>query len=265
MKKKTAILLAAVMLCTLAACGSSGNSADETAADAPPESTAAESEPAAEDEPAAVETPAEPAEEAAWEVTYQNARTYVNSIGTTWVQSIVEITNIGSKDLYLSAGAYDLEDADGSLVTARTMVSEYPNVLAPGEKGYMYEETTLDEYSGDGELTILPRPDVKEATVDLIRYDVSEVSVADGGYGDVSVTGRVENTTDEAGSMVYVTAFFYDANGVPIGSAFTILTEELPAGGKIGFKLSGFALPDDVTADVIADTVVYAYPLQMQF
>lgn len=266
MKKKAAFFLVALMLCTLAACGSSGDDTSDTAADTQPESTTTENEPAPEAESVQEETPAEPADEAAWEITYQNAKTYVNSIGTTWVQSIVEITNTGSTNLYLGSGAYDLEDADGNLVAARTMVSEYPGVLAPGEKGYMYEEATLDEYSGEGELTILPRPDVKEAAVDLIRYDVSEVSVADSSYGDVNVTGRVENTTDEtADGMVYVTAFFYDANGVPIGTAFTILTEELPAGSKIGFKLSGFALPDDVTADAIADTVVYAYPMQLQF
>lgn len=265
MKKAVSILLAAMMLCTLAACGGSA-STDSGPAGTQPEAAAPETE-QPEAEPAPQE-PAEPqpAEGAAWECTYQNARTYTNSIGATWVQAIVEITNTGSKNLYLSSGAYDLEDADGDLVAAQTLVSEYPSVLAPGEKGYMYEETTLDEYSGDGELSILPRPDVKEATVDLVRYETSEISVSNDTFGGIKVTGRVENTTAEtADGMVYIVAFFYDANGVPVGSAFTILTEELAAGAKIGFEFTGFSLPDDVTADTVADTVVYAYPLQYQF
>lgn len=267
MKKAVSILLAAMILCALAACGGSSSSAGSSA-DTQPEAAAPEAE-QPEAEPAPQE-PAEPqpAEEAAWECTYQNARTYSNVIGTTCVQSIVEITNTGSKNLYLNSGAYDLEDADGNLVAARTMVSEFPSVLAPGEKGYMYEAMTLDDYSGDGELTILPRPDVQEATVDLVRFAVSDISVSDetqGTYSGIKVTGHIENTTAEmAGGMIFIVAFFYDANGVPVGSASNILTEELAAGEKIGFELNGFTMPDDVTADTVADTVVYAYPYQYQ-
>lgn len=168
--------------------------------------------------------------------------------------------------MYLSSGAYDLEDSSGALVKAQTMVSTFPTVLAPGEKGYMYEETTLDEYEGDGELTILPRPDVKAATVDLVRYNVSELKVSNDAFGGVKVSGRIENQTSEkTDGMVYIVAFFYDESGTPIGSAFTILTETIDAGAKIGFELSGFSLPDDVTSDSVSDTVVYAYPLQYQF
>ena len=201
-----------------------------------------------------------------YEITYSNARVYTDSIGTKWVQSIVEITNTGNDNLYLNSGSYDLEDSNGSLVAAQTMVSAFPDVLAPGEKGYMYEETTLDDYDGDGELTILPRPDVKKATVDLVRYNISDLKVSNDKYSGVKVSGRIENQTSEAtDGMVYIVAFFYDANGTPIGSAFTILMEDIDAGAKIGFDFSGFSLPDDVTADTISDTIVYAYPLQYQF
>lgn len=204
-------------------------------------------------------------DKSAYEITYQNARTWVDSIGTTWVQVIVEISNTGSKNLYLGSGAYDLEDENGALVASKTMVSAFPSVLAPGEKGYMYEETTLDNFGG-GALTVLPRPDVSEAKVDLVRYALSDISISNGQYGGVSVLGRIENTTSEdTDGMVYISGFFYDANGTPIGSAFTILTDTIAAGDKIGFELSGFSLPDDVTVDIIADSIFYAYPLQYQF
>lgn len=207
-------------------------------------------------------------DEVKYEITYSNVRVYKNSIGTTWVQSIVEITNTGNSNLYLSTGAYDLEDYSGSLVKAQTLVSTFPNVLAPGEKGYMYDETTLDEdeYDGDGELTILPRPDVRKAKVDLVRYNISELKISDDKFGGVKVSGRIENQTSEkTDGMVYIVAFFYDESGNPIGSAFTILTEEIDSGAKIGLELSGFSLPDDVTSASVSDTVVYAYPLQYQF
>lgn len=271
-RKLLALLLCAVLIVSIAACGSTGdndgnsNNKHDDSTDQQTQQTDGKS-PEETNGPETNNDETEPPESKgpAYEITYQNAKVWTNSIGTTWVQTIVEITNTGSTNLYLSSGAYDLEDANGALVTSQSMVSTYPSVLAPGEKGYMYDETTLDDYSGDGNLKILPRPDVEEATVDLIRYNVTDLSVSNDEYFGVNVKGRVENTTEKSENMVYIVAFFYDASGIPIGSVFTILSEDLDAGAKIGFEMSGFSLPDDVTADVIADSIVYAYPTQFQF
>lgn len=262
MKKKIlSILTAVVLLAAMAACSGGGS---ESRSSKESQSSSSQ-QPQSSDSSKSQEAPTE-SKDAAYEITYQNSRTYTNSIGTTWVQTIVEITNTGDSNLYLSSGAYDLEDTAGSLVASKKMVSEYPSVLAPGEKGYMYDETILDDYTGDGNLTVLPRPDVEKAKVELIRYNVSDVSVSDDTYGGLKVMGRIENQTSETeDSMIYIVAFFYDEADVPIGSAFTILTEDLAAGDKIGFELNGLSLPDDVTSDAVAKTVVYAYPMQMQF
>lgn len=77
----------------------------------------------------------------AYEVTMQRATTWVIGTGSRWVQVIAAIENTGSASLCLSGGAYDLEDA-------------------PGETGYLYETTLLDE-PVEGELTLLARPDAK--------------------------------------------------------------------------------------------------------
>lgn len=197
-------------------------------------------------------------------ISYQSAKVWKSSIGSQRLQTIVEIVNIGTENLYLSNGAYDLEDSDGKLVKSRQYVSAYPDVIAPGERGYMYEETSLDDYSGGGDLTVVPRPDVREARVALIRYDVTDISVSDGGYRGAKVMGRVENTTDKADDFIYVVAVFYDESGAPIGLDFTILMETLEAGAKVGFEMSG-SLPGDVGYGDIAGVAVYAYPSQTQF
>lgn len=257
MKKATVFLLALVMALSLCACGGADDAPPSQPADAaPPESV----------EPAGTEPTAEPPAESgpSYEITDSRARTWTNSIGTVWVQTIVEITNTGSTNLYLASGAYDLEAADGSLVASQTLVSTYPDVLAPGEKGYMYEETTLDA-PVDGELKVLPRPDIKEATIELIRFPVTDIALSDESYGGIKLMGRVENTSSELQNMVYVTAFLYDADNACIGSVFTILSEDIAAGSKIGFEMTGFSLPDDVTSAAVASYTVYAYPLQFQF
>lgn len=255
MKKLVTLVLVLVLVLSLSACGSSetGASLDSTA-------SIVEEQP----ETDTTDSTNEPVASTNYEITDIRARTWTNSIGSVWVQTIVEITNTGSTNLYLSSGSYDLEDASGSLVASQTMVSAYPDVLAPGEKGYMYEETTLDK-AVDGELTVLPREDVEEATVDLIRFPVTEAEISDDTYGGIKMMGRVENTSAEEQSLVYIVAFLYDSNGSCIGQVFTILTEELAAGDKIGFEMSGFSLPDDITSEAISDYVIYAYPMQYQF
>ncbi len=201
---------------------------------------------------------------ASYEITDCRARTWTNSIGSVCVQTIVEIANTGSTNLYLSSGSYDLENDIGELIDCRSMVSTFPNVIAPGEKGYMYEETTLDE-AVDGELTVLPHVDVKRATVDLIRFPVTDVKISNNSYGKVKMLGRVENTSNTEQHLVYVVAFLYDSNGSCIGQLSTILTERLSVGDKIGFEMSGFSLPNDITTESISNYIIYAYPLQYQF
>lgn len=248
-------LSAALLLLSLTACTVSEGGAESQTPSKP--GTATENTP----EPAPESTP----EPKAYEVTYTSAKAYTNSIGTTWVQVIAEIENTGTADLYLSAGSYDLEDANGKLIASSSMTSTYPQVISPGEKAYMYEETTLDN-AVDGELTVLPRPDVKKAKVENIRFNVTDVEISDQTYGGLKAIGRIENTSSEtADGMTYVVFILKDANGTPIGQVFTIIMEDLAPGDKIGFEATALSLPDNVTADTVASYDVLAYPMQMQF
>ena len=259
MRKLWTILLAGLLVCMLAACdaGETGGSAGVSAT--APESSTAEAAPTEEPTPEPTTAPAE-----AHEITYNNTIVWTNSIGSLWEQTIIEITNTGSENLYLSSGSYDLEDESGTLVASRSLVSAFPDVIAPGEKGYMYEATTLDE-APSGSLVAVPRESVKKATVDLIRYETSDIQISDTGYGNIKILGRVENTSEETGSMVYIVAVLYDTDGNPVAVEFTILSDELAPGDKVGFEFQSFSLPDSVTADTIADYTIYVYPMQMQF
>ena len=203
------------------------------------------------------------AEEVASEITYQSARTWTDSIGSTWLQALVEITNTGSVPLYLSNGAYDIEDGNGSLVGSQSYVSIYPDVIDPGETAFLYEETTLDE-PVEG-IQILPRYTADKAKVDNIRFPITDDSLKGSDFGGPIVVGRVENTSEEEQTMVYVVAKYYGADDTPLGLTFTIISEPMAPGAVIGFETSAFSLPDDVTVDTVARYEVVAYPLQMQF
>ena len=257
MKKVITLILATSVVLSMSACGNTNAAPQEKATEVEVATTqivTAETTPI-------VET--EAAEEASYEITDCTTKTWVDSIGSPWIQTIVEISNTGSKNLYLSSGSYDLEDASGSLIASRSMVSAFPNVIAPGEKGYMYEETILDQ-PVEGELKAIPRVKIDEATVELIRYNVTDTKLAAGTYGGIKALGRVENTSSESANSTYVVAFLYNADGKCIGQMFTIITDELAPGDKIGFEMSGMSLPDDVSLETIAEAVYYAYPMQLQ-
>ena len=262
MKKTFTLFLTGILCLGLTGCGSCGSessSADSKEETAAAEDTAAETE-TKEEEPKE-ETKKE---EAAWEVGEASAVTYTDSIGSTWIQIVCPVTNTGTKNLYLSAGTMDLEDQDGHLVDSLNLVSVFPEVLQPGETAYYYEETILDEGAPAG-LRVLPHVKVKEAKVDCIRYEISDVAVSDEQYGGVKVTGRVENTTSEGESFVQIIALLYDADSNLIALPFTYITDELAAGDKIGFSMSSFSVPDSVTASAVDHYEIYAYPQQYQF
>lgn len=191
-------------------------------------------------------------------------RTYKDSIGSKWITVGVPVTNNGTTNLYLPSATIDIEDVSGALVKTLELVSAYPEVIAPGETAYYYEETTVDEELPSAEeLTSILHASIKKATVDLIRFDTSEISVKDSTYYDVEVTGRVENTSQEAESFTYVSATLYDADGKFLAVVFTIIDDELAPGEKIGF--SATSLSSDVSASDVASYDVYAYPQQYQF
>lgn len=260
MKKMLSLSLALLTILALSACGTDApsNSSVSSPADT---SSVSSSAPAG----SASTEPAEAPSSAPYEITYTNFTTYSDSIGTIWGQSIIEITNTGSNDLYLSTGSYDIKDENGSLVATESLVSFYPDVLQPGEKGYMYDENTFDDLSADETYTITPHISVEDASIACVRYDVFDTTLKNDDYNGVTLIGQLTNTTDEDGSMVYVVAVLYDEADTPLGILYTIMTNDVPAGETMGFEASGFSLPPTVSADAIANYTIYAYPLQMQF
>jgi len=168
--------------------------------------------------------------------------------------------------LYLSSGAYDLEDANGALLHSGSMLSVYPQVIEPGEKAYYYEETTLDGVDDAGiEVNFLPRPDVAKAKVDNVRYPVTDVNLTDTDYFGIKATGRVENTSDETETMTKVVVILYNASDEPIGILFTYIMEDLAPGTKVGFEATAMSLPNDIIANSVVRFEAMAYPQQFQF
>ncbi|MBQ6266239.1 MAG: hypothetical protein IJK64_00540 [Clostridia bacterium] len=199
----------------------------------------------------------------AYEIGEGTVKVWKSSIQTPWVSVAIPVKNTGTENLYLSSASVDIEDASGNLVKTLSMVSVYPQILKPGETAYYFNETTAEEALPAEGLKAIPHVSVKKASADCIRYAVSETAVKDSDYYGAKVSGRVENTTDEVGKMVYVVAQLFDANGQLLAQQFTILDNDLQPGEKIGFETSN--LGSNIAAADVASFEVFAFPLQYQF
>ena len=200
-----------------------------------------------------------------YEISYKNVASWINSIGTMRIQVIAEISNTGTIPIYLSTSSYDLEDSNGQIIASKQNISTYPSVIKPGEKGYLYDETSLDNVV-TGLITVVPRINAKKATVPCIRYEASEITISDTAYFGPKMVGRITNSTNEdEDGIIYVVAILYNNNNVPIGVLTDMLYDDFPKGTKMGFEATTLSLPDYVTASSIGNYTIYAYPSQYQF
>ena len=201
-------------------------------------------------------------EQVSYEITYTNLDIYEDSIGSIWVSIISEITNTGTTDLYLSSGSIDLENESKSLVKVLNLVSVYPQIISPGEKGYYYANTTVDNITVNSELTAIVHPDIKRSKSNKISFPVTDVSISDREYGGIQAIGRVENTSDKDESLLYVAVVLFDSDDKPIAVLSTIT--DVKAGNKIGFSATALRLSDDLESSSVKRFVCYAYTFQFQ-
>jgi hypothetical protein len=142
------------------------------------------------------------------------------------------------------------------------MINAYPDYIKPGETAYYYDETTVD-FDTTG-IKVVPHVDVQKTSNEVIRYNISDVSITQDSLSGIKVMGRVENKTSEKGTLVYVAANLFDSNDKLICNCFTILDNDLNVGDKIGFTCSPFAYRNIKPSDV-ARYEIYAYPTQFNF
>lgn len=202
-------------------------------------------------------------EKVEYQITYTNVALDMNSIGTVWVSVIAEVTNTGNTDLYLSSGSFDLEDESGKLVKVISLVSVYPQIISPGEKAYYYDSTTIDNVSENANLSVILQPDIVKSKTDKISFPVTDVEISNREYGGVEAVGRVENTSQEDESMLYIAVILFDSNDKPLLVLFDI--EDVKAGVKKGFNATNLGISDDITTASVSRFVAVAYTYQFQF
>ncbi len=262
MKRFLCLISALCLLFALCACDSASEPTEDSS---DPSSSTAEptTEPTTEPTSEPTTEPSSSAPQSAYEIGMCNAASYRDENGTIWAMGIAEIVNTGDTALFLDYGSFELRDGKDAVVMTAESISAYPQVILPGESGYYFEVVEPDLPETEA-LTLAVTPDVREAEVDCLRYDVTDTLLRNSPYGGLELLGKVENNTDTDGELVCVAAILLDKEGAPLGLLTTILTETLPKGAKTDFSAASFMLPSELTAAQVANLLIFAYPLQEQ-
>ena len=148
-----------------------------------------------------------------------NQETYVAAEGYSLKSYIfAEVENTGDKNIAFNDGLLEILNADGDPTNNETIYRMYPEILAPGEKGYITEYTypsdasTLDDIA-DYSLVVTGKSTKDEAPVRLeaaAEYGVA-VSTWDSETAAVRVT--VTNTTEATLYECNMVFGLYDAEG----------------------------------------------------
>jgi len=203
-----------------------------------------------------------------YEISDTSFEYYTNSIGSIEYYGYVEILNTGNCDIYLDNCTFDIEDNDGHLLQSDSYVSHCPEVISPGEKGYFYNglgSNLIDSgVSFDNGVKLVPQMKLTKATGKPVSYPVSDISVREGDWGDIKITGRVENNTEQDIDYIYINILFYNSEGKLIAITGTSLTD-VGAGNKGSFDTSTAFANENLKLQDIADTVVIAEAMYMQW
>lgn len=250
----TIILIAVFLLASILGINIKGNGKNETS---PQRFEGAETEQITADEES---------EQNLYEILYSSIDIYENSLGDVEYHGIVEIKNTSGANLYLKDAVFDIEDANGKLVASENSISSDPKVIANGEKGYFYNNggTLNENVNPELEYTLKPTIKVLPAEVDLIRYKISDTTLTTSAYGDINITGRITNNSEEDEGLVWIAVILFGEGDTPLAAYGTNITD-LKMGDTRGFEADSMFISDNIDIEQVKRFEVYASPQQYQF
>lgn len=211
------------------------------------------------EEPATVESKSPEEEQASYTIDIIRFDIRQNSYDDSYrYDAIVQVKNTGTENIYLTGTTFDLETQDGKLIQSDDMISMCPDVIKPGETGYLYNQygTEIDPDADIENIKLNPQYLVKTTSDTPAEYDVSDVSFKDDTYG-LKLVGRVTNNTEEDTSYIYINVVYYDQDKNVLGITGTSVTELL-AGRTVSFEVSGMDLPEGLEASDVAFYKIFA-------
>ena len=152
--------------------------------------------------------------------------------------------------------SFDYQDNNGKLLATDQMVHCIPQVLKPGQTGYIYtyyyDLTGIDYNNG-----FVPKLDGDLKWADsFYEIEISDISFKKG-WSDynVEIIGRGTNNTGKNLTWVQVGAVFFDKNDAVLG--FCYGAEDFPDGKTTTFSISGDTMSPEIKASDVDHVQVF--------
>lgn len=197
-----------------------------------------------------------------YEITYQRDWVYRDAMDDPCCYGLVEIENTGNVNLLLNPSTFRFQDPEGEEITTCRLVSSFPKVVAPGEKGYFYAsmaplEADMDE---DTEYEMVPRLKIERTEEPAHNFPVSNVVKQEGDlFAAWRFDGSVKNDRDHDMEYIQVECLIYDGDGKPLAACKTNV-KDVGAGQRKDFSISTLYLKDmELKMEDAEDYQIFAY------
>ena len=196
----------------------------------------------------------EPAKKLTIEKVDSDGTLFKNYSGSVNVSYWMKYKNTSDCDIKLTDTYVDYYDNDGKLIGSDQFVQCIPEVLRPGEEGYIYSyhHNLGSAYKNNG-----CKPEVNY----VIKQSSSTYTIQciDGFYKEsllgLEVTVKAKNSSSNKISFAQPGAVFYGKNGEVLGFCYTL--ESFEAGETKTFTMSGSLLTDGIDASKVTDVKIY--------
>lgn len=184
--------------------------------------------------------------------TYVATESYGMCIGYLYA----EVTNTGDSNVEFSSGIVEILSESGDVTDTDTVYLTYPNILAPGEKGYIINSSYVDSDKvsdiADHALTVVGKTSKEEPTT---RYDATATVESYEQWGNTCyrMVVTVTNNTSETLYDADVVAAVYDADGnLLYAGDYTMYNIGVPAGSSMEVRID---VDSNISAQWLANSV----------
>ena len=174
-------------------------------------------------------------------------------------EMIVELVNISDVPIRLIPRTFDLEDADGHLLQSDDNLIATPEVLLPGEHGYISNlyGTLIDIDTPTDQIVFVPSYTVREVEDTPHDYPLSDVTFRTDAEG-YTMAGRMQNDTENASIDVEASIVYLDADGKCMGIIEKPILD-VGSGETRSFEISAadYNIQKTFDADAIGSYTIY--------
>jgi hypothetical protein len=205
----------------------------------------------------------------AYPISYEISQVRTNyspatSKSLVWLDSVIEVKNTGSLPFALWDAKMIIRDAEMNALFSKELGEGYPEILAPGEKGYYFASFQVKSEVYEKGVFGTPKLDIR--CYDQGSFQQHYLPVIDdfmekgSSIYNLQVKGTVLNDTDEEKVNITAFAVFYDVVGNPVELA---ASDFLLVGEDGDISINNAFQQHDVDPELVDSYKVFVYLNQL--